>query len=323
MRPRALLLCGLVGALGCGDQSSDARPEVQTKAKDQQTEAPPKADPNPDPEAKGDHAERDEARHDRADPDHAGPDHAERDEARPDRASHDHARDGEPAPPESPARRATEYRRTGNAATGVDEFVFWGWSEDGRYYAFETYHHGSFMVSCEGEAELTIVDAQADRYADDGHVLIEPADPEAEVCDPPDLREELAHRRAPRLERYGISAEYLGGPIGLDRSGARWSFTPPDGGTIQVSFRVKHATNEPMEAADGAAFVLKIKQPGMSEVVVENGRRRRPWTLSYDLDEGMVFVGPKGRHAAIMVAQRQTMPEGIRTTWMSSGITLR
>ncbi|MCH9688634.1 MAG: hypothetical protein K0V04_44795 [Deltaproteobacteria bacterium] len=61
----------------------------------------------------------------------------------------------------------------------------------------------------------------------------------------------------------------------------------------------------------------------MSEVVVERGRRRRPWTLGYGLDEGMVFVGPKGRHAAIMVAKREVMPEGVRTTWMFSGVTLR
>lgn len=218
---------------------------------------------------------------------------------------------------------AEAYRRRGDPAAGVDAFVFWGWSEDGRYYAFETYHHGSDMANCEGEAELTIVDAQTDRYAPDGHVLVEHAEPEAEVCDPPDLQEELAHRRAPRLERFGISAEYLGGPIALDGRGDHWSFTPPDGGTVDVSFQVKHKTDDPMEAADGAAFVLKIKQPGMSEVVVENGRLRRPWTLSYGLDEGMVFVGPKGRQAAIMVAQHQTMPEGVRTTWMSSGITLR
>ncbi|MEM9454820.1 MAG: hypothetical protein AAGF11_11620 [Myxococcota bacterium] len=296
MNPRALLLWGLVGALGC-DQSSDARPEVQTK--DQRA--------GPRPKAKTGYEDTEAVR-----------DGARRDDAKP-----DHIRDAEPASPKPQDRRADEYRREGDPAKGVDNFVFWGWSQDGRYYAFETYHHGSSMVSCEGEAELTIVDAQADRYANDGHILVKPADPEAEVCDPPDLREELAHRRAPRLERYGISAEYLGGPLGLDKSGTRWNFTPPDGGTIQVSFRVKHATDDPMEAADGAAFVLKVKQPGMSEVVVENGRRRRPWTLSYGLDDGMVFVGPKGRHAAIMVAQRLTMPEGVRTTWMSSGITLR
>lgn len=231
------------------------------------------------------------------------------------------------ADPEAPDRPSpgpsAAYRRPGDPAAGVDEFVFWGWSEDGRYYAFETQHHGSDMAHCEGEVELTIVDAQADRYAADGHVLLEYEDAEAKTCDPPDLAVELAHRRGPLLERYGISAGYLGGPIGLEGRDERWSFAPPDGGAVDLTFRVKHGTDDPMEAADGAAFVLKIKQPGMSEVVVEDGRRRRPWTLRYGLAEGMVFVGPKGRQAAIMVAQHETMPEGVRTTWMSSGITLR
>ncbi|MCA9710329.1 MAG: hypothetical protein KDK70_31105 [Myxococcales bacterium] len=218
------------------------------------------------------------------------------------------------------------YRRAGNPAEGVDEFVFWGWSEDGNYYAFETFHHGADMANCEGEAELSIVDAQADRYAEDGHVVVVHKEPEAEVCDPPDLREELAHRRTPRLERYGISADYVGGPIPIEPKGGdgtHWSFTPPDGGPIALSFRVLHGTDDPMMAIDGAAFELEIQQEGMSPVVIENGRRRRPWTLGYGLDQGMAFVGPKGRHAAIMVAQRMTMPEGVRTTWMSSGVTLR
>ena len=228
------------------------------------------------------------------------------------------------APTKSTPDSAGPYRRKGDPAKGVDEFVFWGWSEDDHYYAFETFHHGAQMANCEGEAELTIVDAQTDRYAEDGHVLLTHANAEAEVCDPPDLREELALRRAPRLERYGIAAHHIGGPIPLTGGPERFSVTLPDGGPpIEVIFRVKHGSADPMDAVDGAAFELRIKQPGMSQVVVEHGHRRRPWTLDYGLDEGMVFVGPKGGQAAIMVAQRQTMPEGIRTTWMSSGITLR
>ena len=70
-------------------------------------------------------------------------------------------------------------------------------------------------------------------------------------------------------------------------------------------------------------YVLRMTLPGAAEVTVEPGKRRRPWTIDYGLDEGMVFVGPKGEHAALMVAQRQVMAEGVRTTWMANGVSLR
>ncbi len=219
---------------------------------------------------------------------------------------------------------AAPYRRPGDVAAGVDDFIFWGWSEDGHYYAFETFHAGPQMANCEGEAELTIVDAHTDRYADDGHILLEHADPEAEVCDPPDLRAELALRRAPRLKRFGITADHLGGPVIPQGGPDRFEVTLPDGGPpIALDLLVKHRTTDPMDAADGAAYTLRMTQPGMSKVVVERGGRRRPWTLDYGLAHGMVFVGPKGRYAAIMVAQKMAMPEGVRSTWMSNAVTFR
>lgn len=226
----------------------------------------------------------------------------------------------EPEPEPTPAPVASEpYRRAGDSASGVDDFVFWGWSEDARYYAFETFHNGSDMVNCEGEAELAIVDAQTNHYAKDGHVLVEHAQPEAEVCDPPDLREALAVRRPPLLAKYGISAGHIGGPISLEpagEDGEHWSFTPPGKDSVAVSFRVLHGVEDPMEAAEGAAFELVVGPPGASEP----GSRRRPWTLSYGLEQGMVFVGPDARRWAIMVAQRMTMPEGVRTSWTPSGL---
>jgi len=78
-----------------------------------------------------------------------------------------------------------------------------------------------------------------------------------------------------------------------------------------------------MEAVDGAAYELGLTLPTKPEQIIEPGRRRRPWSLSYNLEEGMVFLGPKGEHAALIVQQRETMPEGVRTTWTSNGVTLR
>ena len=76
---------------------------------------------------------------------------------------------GAPTPAVKAKPAASEvYRRPGDPATGIDELAFWGWSEDGRYFAVETYHHGADMVECEGEAELTIFDAEANRPAEDG-----------------------------------------------------------------------------------------------------------------------------------------------------------
>lgn len=240
-----------------------------------------------------------------------------------------------PPPQTSPS---PAYLRPGDIATGVDELVFWGWSADGRRFAFETFHYGAQMANCEGEAELTIVNAATDRYAHDGHVLVKHREPEAEVCDPPDLREELGFRRDPRLLREGISAKGGDGPIAIEREGKsdRYRFALPEragGGVASLSFRVLHDSDDPMEAADGAAYELRMTLPGASpqgaegdeggETVIERGRRRRPWVLRYSLDQGMVFIGPEGRYAAILVAVHEVMPEGVRTTWMANGVALR
>ena len=234
---------------------------------------------------------------------------------------------GAPTPAAKAKPAASEvYRRPGDPATGIDELAFWGWSEDGRYFAVETYHHGADMVECEGEAELTIFDAEANRPAEDGHVLIKHAEPEAETCDPPDLREALAQRRAPLLERYGITPAHIGGPLSLEPSGdgSRWSFTTPkERKAVTLSLRVLHGTDDPMEAIDGAAFELELQPEGGPAVVLEPGRERRPWTLGYGLEQGMPFVGPQGRHAAILVATQMTMPEGVRSSWTPRGATLR
>ncbi len=228
---------------------------------------------------------------------------------------------GSAQPPGS--RHAQPFRRAGDVTSGVDELVFWGWSADGRYFAFETFHAGAQMARCEGEAELSIVDATTDRYAEDGHIQLTYRDAEADVCDPPDLRVELGHRRSARLERYGIEASHISPSVSFEGAGERWTVALPDGSEAAVTFRVLHATDDPMDAADGAAFELRLAVPGRPELQVEAGARRRPWTLSYDLAQGMVFVGPGATHAALMVAQRQVMAEGVRTTWMSNGVVLR
>lgn len=215
------------------------------------------------------------------------------------------------------------YQQRGSARDGTDDLAFWGWSPDGRLFAFETYFHGAQMAECEGEAELTIVDATTDRYAKDGHVVVKPRDPEAEVCDPPDLREELGYRRDPRLRREAISPALGTGPIPLEGSGENWSFALPTGERVEITFRVSFATEDPMEAADGAAYELRMTLPDGEEVVVERGLRRRRWIMDYDLGQGMVFVGPNDAYVAILVAQTQVIPEGTRTTWMANGARLR
>lgn len=226
-------------------------------------------------------------------------------------------------PPPKEREGPEPFHRPHDATRGADELVFWGWSADGRHFAFETYFRGAGMAECEGEAELTIVDAQTDRYAADGHVVVRHRDPDAEVCDPPDLREELGYRRDPRLHREGISTALGTGPIPIEGSGEQWRFVLPSGEAVELSFRVRHGTDDPMEAADGAAYELRMTVPGGEEVVVERGLRRRPWIMGYDLSQGMVFVGPHGAHAAILVAQEQVIPEGTRTTWMANGVALR
>ena len=72
----------------------------------------------------------------------------------------------------------------------------------------------------------------------------------------------------------------------------------------------------------GAAYKLTLVREGQPPRIIEPGTRRRPFVWDYNLDEGVVFVGPEGRHLAIVLGTAQRSFEGDRHSYMSNAVKL-
>ena len=238
-----------------------------------------------------------------------------------DTKSADAAPDAAPAPPPEP------YTRAGDARDQRDELRFWGFSVDGQRYAFETFYSGPGATRCEGVASLFIVDAATDAFVADSPLVLKHKEPEAERCDPPDLRAEMDRHREPLLHRHGIVVGNQGAPVVAapavteKGSGRNSTIVLPSGKQVRAELEVIDGDREKV-GERGAAYKLTLHAEGLPPLIVETGERRRPWIWDYSLDEGLVFVGPGGRHLAIVLATTQVSFEGDRHSYMSNGVKL-
>jgi hypothetical protein len=94
------------------------------------------------------------------------------------------------------------------------------------------------------------------------------------------------------------------------------------GGEEKVTFRVLHGSpDDPHgpQAEAGAAYYLAVKG-STSTWVVEPGRTRRPWVLTYRPQ--YLFISPDGVHAAFVIQREHTAYEGTRVSWMTNGLGL-
>lgn len=206
----------------------------------------------------------------------------------------------------------------------ADRFTFWGWSADGRYYAYETYKPGEGAVECDMRYELFVVDADNDAFVPEGEVAVTHESPEPDAsgrCRPVDLLPVIEAKRTALLEKHGIVSGNLSPAVPIEGAPGRTTLATPRGGKVPLVFRVLNAPAEPLgpEAEQGAAFYLALKHEGGSWVI-EPGRRRRPYVLGYE--PRFVLFSPDGRHAAFVVARTHTAFEGTRTGWMTSGVAL-
>jgi hypothetical protein len=226
-----------------------------------------------------------------------------------------------PAPPPEP------YIRAGDAKDQRDELRFWGFSADGTRYAFETWYAGPGAAQCEGQASLFIVDAETDAFVADSPLVLKHKQPEAERCDPPDLRGEMDRHREELLHRHGIvvgnqGPAILAKPVVTEKgTGRNSTIDLPSGKQLRAELEVIGGDREKV-GEKGAAYKLTLHAEGAAPLVVETGERRRPWIWDYSLDEGLVFVGPGGRHLAIVIATTQRSFEGDRHSYMSNAVKL-
>ncbi|HEY0132961.1 MAG TPA: DUF2259 domain-containing protein [Nannocystis sp.] len=230
-----------------------------------------------------------------------------------------------PATPE-PEKSTQPYTRAGDPKDQRDELRFWGFSEDGTKYAFETYYHGAGGAQCEGQASLFIVDADSDSFVEDSPLVIKHKQPDAERCDPPDLRAEMDRHREQLLHRHAIVVGNQGAPIvpapAVDEKGkARASTIALPSGTLRAEVEVIDGDREKV-GERGAAYKLTLVREGQPPKLIEPGTRRRPFVWDYNLDEGVVFVAPDARHLAIVLGTAQRSFEGDRHSYMSNGVKL-
>ena len=231
----------------------------------------------------------------------------------------------EPEPTPPPAPEAGPYTRQGDRAQQRDELTFWGFSADGRRYAFETYYYGPGAAECEGLASLYVVDADTDTFAEGSPLEIKHREPDADRCDPPDLKAEMSRHRDELLHRHAIVIGNQGPAITPNRDSTSsraaapiWTLLLPDGplrAELAALFGGRENAGEP-----GAAYTLTLRGPGDTTTVVEDGKRRRPFVWDYSLDGGVAFLAPDGKHLAIVLTTKQLSFEGDRHSYLSNGI---
>jgi len=262
----------------------------------------------------------------------------------PDKAVPKDSKDAKPAPaeaapPPSPAPRAdVPFKRAGEAASQRDDFTFWGWSADNTRYAFELHDHGPGATTCEGSYTLFVVDATRDAFVDGTPLVVEHKRKEDDVCDPPDLAAEMEKLRPAALQQHGIVVDNQRQPslprrvattTGRESSSSRpsgpespaWILTLGSGSQLRAELEVRHGGRD--EAGEpGGAYRLTLTRNDEAPKVVESGERRRPFVWHYDLDGGLVFLAPDGRHVALFVATTRLSFEGDRHSLMSNAVAL-
>lgn len=199
-----------------------------------------------------------------------------------------------------------------------DALTFFGWSADGRRYAFQIDVEAE-GADCSDEHHLYVVDAVTDRFVDQITAKREQPEGGADGCVPPDLNAVLDEQRPAVLERHGVVVGNFVPPVRPTKRADDWSVRWADGATSTIGFEVRHTTDDPYgpEAERGAAYRLTVDGR-----VVEPGTRRRAGVLRYGLDDGFVFEAPAGAFAAIFVQRFVRAFEGARPSWMSNGLAI-
>lgn len=202
--------------------------------------------------------------------------------------------------------------------------TFWGWSPDGRYFAYETFDRGPGGAVCEGAARLFVVDADADVLVVGGYLERRPDHPDQEPCTPPDLRAAIAPQREALLREHGIEVGHVLAPIEPTSAPApapgvkAYAIPLPSGRSATATLEVIDGDRERAFEGKGSAFKLALAVGGQPAFTVSPGQRRLPYVWDYDLERGLVFTSPDGSHMAILTATTELSFEGDHTSWVHS-----
>jgi len=212
------------------------------------------------------------------------------------------------------------YRHRGPPAQ--DLLTFWGWSASGEAFAYETYTPAEREdVDCSEEAVLRVIDTTRDRQVAVLRVGSGAANQE-DLCQVPDVRAELATRRAAFLTLHHI-IDGPSRPTGFDRSATGseatqdgdWTTVLPGGREITARFEEKAGPDETW-----AAYRLVFPLGPRREVAATT--KRIPGALGFDMEQAMMFYDKARRHAALFVPQVNAARYGRWETWDSHGLTL-
>jgi len=207
----------------------------------------------------------------------------------------------------------------------TDSFTAWGWSADGRLFAYETWMPGEGAVSCDMRYEIFVVDAAEDAFVDEGTLVVAHESPDGDGaggCQPVDLEAAAEPLRSALLEKHGIVVGNLQAlqPASAG-SGRKFTLPGPGDSSHPLVFRVLHGSlEEPMSeaASAGAAYYMALKTKEGTSLILEPGKTRRPWILSY-APRG-IFYSPDAKHAIVLIQRTHTAFEGVRGSWMVNGM---
>lgn len=229
-------------------------------------------------------------------------------------------------PPREPPAPAAPYREQTPAMS--DSFTFWGWSDDGRRFAYEAYSFsGGEPLDCADEATLLVRDAVEDELAPGGERRIQGGGQEPSGrCRVPDVRAALDRERDARLAAQQIR---VGGFLGPSR------FTPLAAGGFSIDLgppRTGHArllasaSPQAPDAADPAVppdftyrLLLSFDRGGPREL----GSGPLPGAIAASLDDALAFFDLQQRSVAVCLPVTYAVTHGTWTRWACHGLPLR
>jgi len=206
-----------------------------------------------------------------------------------------------------------------------DSFTFWGWSEDGQRFAYETYSFsGGEPTDCSEAAVLIVYDAVHDRVAPDGTLRVESgAGDDKGHCRIPDVQAALATRRSEYLRRQHIIERLvLPGRFETGQDGG-WTVSLRSGHTARARLRA-----DDLDRADvrqdttrlGASYRLVLTVEGAEPKEVSTGPRAG--ALHFEFDDAIAFTDPKRQFVALCVPVTYAVAHGTWSHWDCHGLPL-
>ena len=196
---------------------------------------------------------------------------------------------------------------------------FLGWSENGRYYAYEKIYPDTGGVSCPLTMELEIVDAKTDQFVSGSGYLRNDkllGDESGKGCEFKTRNEQKIEFRYdinPLLKRWEITIGNYSNPQSIVSNDNLYEFSI-DNQKYTFSFKSEDFQKLYPESEDiGIRYHLSWVKPLQRQI--ERGKKR----LVYGYHFNSVFVSPNNQYAAFMIGKYRYFHEGQGLDMMSNG----